>query len=79
MAMILWNAKDQCEAYAGQKVKDVVITVPAYFGQAERQALQDASTIVGLNLLQVNKLKFYLIAKKVLDVLNFIDQILFKK
>lgn len=51
--MTLWNARKITEAYAGDTVKDVVITVPAYYTQAERRAVANAATIAGLNLLQV--------------------------
>ncbi|VDM61049.1 unnamed protein product [Angiostrongylus costaricensis] len=53
LAMILWSAKKTTEAFAGQRVKDVVITVPIFFNQAERRALVAASSIAGLNLLQL--------------------------
>ncbi|KAH7732346.1 hypoxia up-regulated protein 1 precursor [Aphelenchoides avenae] len=53
LAMVLWNAKEQTEAHAGQPVKDVVITVPTYFNQAERKAVVLAAEIAGLNLLQL--------------------------
>ena len=51
--MILGNARDFTEAYAEQTVKDVVITVPAYFTQTERLAVEKAAQIAKLNLLQV--------------------------
>jgi len=51
--MLLWNAKEQSEAYAGQPIKDAVITIPAYFNQAERKAVAVAAQISGLNLLQL--------------------------
>ncbi|GMR60212.1 hypothetical protein PMAYCL1PPCAC_30407, partial [Pristionchus mayeri] len=53
LAMILWSAKKTTEAYAEQSVKDVVITVPAFFNQAERRAVAVAAEIAGLNLLQI--------------------------
>ncbi|KAF8353738.1 hypothetical protein PRIPAC_95361 [Pristionchus pacificus] len=53
LAMILWSAKKTTEAYAEQSVKDVVITVPAFFNQAERRAIALAADIAGLNLLQI--------------------------
>ncbi|KAE9414738.1 hypothetical protein Angca_006188, partial [Angiostrongylus cantonensis] len=53
LAMILWSARRTTEAFAGQGVKDVVITVPIFFNQAERRALVAASSIAGLNLLQL--------------------------
>jgi hypoxia up-regulated 1 len=53
LAMVLWNAREQTEAYAGQPVRDVVITVPVFFNQAERKAVAAAAEIAGLNLLQL--------------------------
>ncbi|CAJ0935104.1 unnamed protein product, partial [Mesorhabditis belari] len=53
LAMILWHCKQDTQAYAGQTVKDVVITVPVFFNQAERRALAAAAKIAGLNLLQL--------------------------
>ncbi len=53
LAMILAEARRLTEAYAEQTVKDAVITVPAYFNQAERRAVEDAARIAGINLLQV--------------------------
>jgi molecular chaperone DnaK (HSP70) len=53
LAMVLWNAKETTETFAGQPVKDVVITIPAFFNQAERKAVTTAVEIAGLNLLQV--------------------------
>ncbi|KAJ1353311.1 hypothetical protein KIN20_009916 [Parelaphostrongylus tenuis] len=53
LAMILWSAKKTTESFAGQRVKDVVITVPIFFNQAERRALIAAANIAGLNLLQL--------------------------
>ncbi|CAI5455631.1 unnamed protein product [Caenorhabditis angaria] len=53
LAMILWNAKKNTEAYADQVVKDVVITVPIFLNQAERRAIATAANIAGLNLLQL--------------------------
>ena len=47
-AMILQNLKATAEAYLGEKVTEAVITVPAYFNDAERQATKDAGKIAGL-------------------------------
>ncbi|KAF9070885.1 heat shock protein 70-2 [Rhodocollybia butyracea] len=52
-AMVLGNLKETAEAYLGQKVKHAVITVPAYFNDAQRQATKDAGTIAGLDVLRV--------------------------
>ena len=52
-AMILVKMKEVAEAYLGQTVKDAVITVPAYFNDAQRQATKDAGAIAGLNVLRI--------------------------
>lgn len=52
-AMVLTKMKDTAEAYLGEKVKDAVITVPAYFNDAQRQATKDAGLIAGLNVLRI--------------------------
>jgi molecular chaperone DnaK len=52
-AMILQNLKATAEAYLGEKVKDAVITVPAYFNDAQRQATKDAGIIAGLNVKRI--------------------------
>ena len=52
-AMILTKLKGIAEAYLGKKVTDAVITVPAYFNDAQRQATRDAGIISGLNVLRV--------------------------
>lgn len=52
-AMILTNLKESAEAYLGQKVKKAVITCPAYFNDAQRQATKDAGAIAGLEVLRV--------------------------
>ena len=49
-AMILKKLKDDAEAYIGAPVSDAVITVPAYFTDAQRQATKDAGRIAGLNV-----------------------------
>lgn len=49
-AMILQNLKATAEAYLGEKVSKAVITVPAYFNDAERQATKDAGKIAGLEV-----------------------------
>lgn len=53
LAMIFSHAKNQAEVYAEQKIKDVVVTVPVYFNQAERLALIDAVQLGGLSVLQL--------------------------
>lgn len=52
-AMILQNLKATAEAYLGEKVEDAVITVPAYFNDAQRQATKDAGRIAGLNVKRI--------------------------
>ncbi|MBQ4061001.1 MAG: Hsp70 family protein, partial [Bacilli bacterium] len=52
-AMILQNLKATAEAYLGEKVTDAVITVPAYFNDAQRQATKDAGKIAGLNVKRI--------------------------
>lgn len=52
-AMVLTKMKQIAEAYLGQEVKSAVITVPAYFNDAQRQATKDAGTISGLNVLRI--------------------------
>lgn len=52
-AMILEKIKYQAEAYLGHAVTDAVITVPAYFNDAQRQATKDAGKIAGLNVLRI--------------------------
>ncbi len=52
-AMILQKLKRDAEVYLGQEVKDVVITVPAYFGDAQRNATKDAGMIAGLNVKRI--------------------------
>src|SRR5882762_3571277 len=50
---ILRKLADDAAKYLGEKVKDVVITVPAYFNDAQRQATKDAGQIAGLNVLRI--------------------------
>lgn len=52
-AFILQKIKSDAEAYLGEKVTDAVITVPAYFNDAQRQATKDAGTIAGLNVQRI--------------------------
>ena len=52
-AMILGKLKKDAEAYLGETVNDAVITCPAYFNDAQRQATKDAGKIAGLNVLRV--------------------------
>ena len=52
-SFILRELKGQAEDYLGEEVTDVVITVPAYFNDAQRQATKDAGRIAGLNVLRI--------------------------
>lgn len=52
-AMILQKLKQDAEAYLGEKVSQAVITVPAYFTDAQRQATKDAGVIAGLEVLRI--------------------------
>jgi molecular chaperone DnaK len=52
-AMILQKLKQAAEDYLGEKVTDAVITVPAYFNDAQRQATKDAGKIAGLNVSRI--------------------------
>lgn len=52
-AMILRKMKADAEAYLGEKVEKAVITVPAYFSDAQRQATKDAGVIAGLEVLRI--------------------------
>ena len=52
-SMILVKMKNIAEEYLGKEIKDAVITVPAYFNDAQRQATKDAGVISGLNVLRI--------------------------
>jgi molecular chaperone DnaK len=52
-AFILQKLKRDAEAYLGETIADAVITVPAYFNDAQRQATKEAGTIAGLNVLRI--------------------------
>mmetsp|Transcript_7942 Transcript_7942/g.7096 ORF Transcript_7942/g.7096 Transcript_7942/m.7096 type:complete len:660 (-) Transcript_7942:121-2100(-) len=52
-SMVLIKMKEISEAYLGREVKNAVITVPAYFNDAQRQATKDAGVIAGLNVLRI--------------------------
>ena len=45
--------RETAESFLGQPVKDAVVTVPAYFNDAQRQATKDAGTISGMNVLRI--------------------------
>merc|ERR1719324_1313939 len=51
--MVLTKMKEIAEAYLGKPIKDAVITVPAYFNDAQRQATKDAGTISGMNVQRI--------------------------
>ena len=52
-SMVLIKMKEIAESYLGREVKNAVITVPAYFNDAQRKATQDAGIISGLNVLRI--------------------------
>jgi molecular chaperone DnaK len=52
-AMVLQKLKSDAESYLGEPVTDAVITVPAYFNNAQREATKDAGKIAGLNVLRI--------------------------
>ncbi|EGD75000.1 preimmunoglobulin heavy chain binding protein [Salpingoeca rosetta] len=52
-AMVLSKMREIAEAYLGKKVTHAVVTVPAYFNDAQRQATKDAGTIAGLNVMRI--------------------------
>ena len=51
--MILVKMKEVAESYLGKEVNHAVVTVPAYFNDAQRQATKDAGIIAGLNVLRI--------------------------
>jgi len=52
-AMVLGKMKEIAEAYLGKEIKNAVVTVPAYFNDAQRQATKDAGLIAGLNVMRI--------------------------
>merc|ERR1712193_600220 len=52
-SMVLIKMKEVAEAYLGKKVTHAVVTVPAYFNDAQRQATKDAGTIAGMNVMRI--------------------------
>src|SRR6266850_4326999 len=52
-ALVLRKLADDASKYLGEKVNDAVVTVPAYFNDAQRQATKDAGKIAGLNVLRI--------------------------
>src|SRR5579864_3005651 len=52
-ARVLQKLKRDAESYLGETITDAVITVPAYFNDAQRQATKEAGTIAGLNVLRI--------------------------
>ena len=52
-AMVLTKMKETAEAYLGKDIKHAVVTVPAYFNDAQRQATKDAGVIAGLNVARI--------------------------
>ncbi|XP_052078718.1 heat shock protein 70 B2-like [Mytilus californianus] len=52
-SMVLTKMAETASAYLGKKIKDVVVTVPAYFNDSQRQATKDSGSIAGLNVLRI--------------------------
>jgi len=52
-SMVLIKMKETASAFVGKEIKDVVVTVPAYFNDSQRQATKDAGAIAGLNVLRI--------------------------
>lgn len=52
-AMVLGKMRDIAEEYLGKKITNAVVTVPAYFNDAQRQATKDAGVIAGLNVMRI--------------------------
>ena len=52
-AMILTRMKETAERAMGKKIENAIVTCPAYFNDAQRQATKDAGTIAGLNVLRI--------------------------
>lgn len=52
-AMVLLKMKEIAESYLGYEVKNALVTVPAYFNDAQRQATKDAGVIAGLNVVRI--------------------------
>merc|ERR1712038_658504 len=52
-SMVLTKMKEVAEAYLGKEVKNAVVTVPAYFNDAQRQATKDSGSIAGLNVIRI--------------------------
>jgi len=52
-SMVLTKMREIAEAYLGTKIKDAVVTCPAYFNDSQRQATKDAGSIAGLNVLRM--------------------------
>lgn len=52
-SMVLTKMRETAEAFLGKKIKDAVVTVPAYFNDSQRQATKDAGVIAGLNVLRI--------------------------
>ena len=69
--MVLTKMKDTAEAYLGTTIKDVVVTVPAYFNDTQRHATKDAGTIAGLNVLRIiNEPTAAAIGKAIKDIVK---------
>ena len=68
--------KDTAEAYLGTTIKDVVVTVPAYFNDTQRHATKDAGTIAGLNVLRIiNEPTAAAIGKAIKDIVKQVQML----
>ncbi|KAH3779972.1 hypothetical protein DPMN_157781 [Dreissena polymorpha] len=52
-SMVFTEMRETAEAFLGRKIKDAVVTVPAYFNDSQRQVTKDAGAICGLNVLRI--------------------------
>ena len=74
--MVLTKMKDTAEAFLGTTIKDVVVTVPAYFNDTQRHATKDAGTIAGLNVLRIiNEPTAAAIGKAIKDIVKQVQML----
>ena len=78
-AMILQKLKADAEAYLGEAVNEAVITVPAYFNDAQRQATKDAGKIAGLEVLRIINAVSYTHLRAHETVLDLVCRLLLEK
>lgn len=70
--MVLTKMKETAESYLGKTVTKAVVTVPAYFNDAQRQATKDAGAIAGLRIQPTSRLSLFLLSG--LEVLRIINE-----